>query len=292
MQAGQYELAIQFFHKVLAKDPGSGWVHNLLSTIYTLYQPNTEAYLRHAIQSIPYSVAGQDSATISFAYLHLGNALAQNGFLVEAEPYLEKSLGYQPDNLFSNLLSIYVEMGQGKDMELAYQRLQGMLARDSTFLAAQQEMAKIAYYRGEYELAWDHYRRFFALEAAAGLDMYPDADINVAYLLEQLGRPDEAVAYRERYLAHLQEDESIYRDLGFAVYYAAKGENDQGIASLRAFAEQEDYQFWFVMFLDEDPLLQRLATDPDYSAIIAHIRKKFWTQHQKMRGVLEAEGVM
>jgi tetratricopeptide (TPR) repeat protein len=292
MQAGRYELAIEFFEKVLTQSPGLAWVHNLLSTIYNLHLPNTEQYLRHAIQGIRYAIAGQDSGSISVAYLHLGNALAQNGFLAEAESYLEKSLRYQPDNLFAQLLSIYVELGQNNDLDVAYQRLQAWLARDPTFLAVLQEVAKVAYYRGEYETAWQYYRRFLALKEASGLDIYPGADINIAYMLEQLGRPEQAEPFRTRYRAYLKDEESIYRDLGLAMYHASKNEPDLAMASLRAFAQQEGYQYWFVMFIDEEPILQGLAGNPAYLALIARIQQKFWDQHQSMRRVLEAEGVI
>ncbi len=292
MQAGQYELAIQFFQKVLAQSPGSGWTHNLLSAIYSMHLPNAQEYLRHAIQGIPYAVAGQDSATISFAYLHVGNALAQNGFLAEAESYVEKSLRYQPDNLFAEMLSIYTQMGKTKDLDLVYERLQSLLAKDTTFLATLQEIGKIAFYRGDYEAAWGYYRRFLELEQAAGMDVYPGADINIAYILEQLGQPEEASLYWEAYHSYLEKDESIYRDLGYAVYYASQGQVDRAIASLEVFSEQDGYQYWFVMFIEEDPGMNALADDPAYARIIARIKKKFWDQHRQMRAELEGEGLM
>ncbi len=292
MQAGQYELAIEFFNKVLARSPGSGWVHNLLSTIYNMYQPDTEQYLRHATQGIRYAVAGQDSGTISMAYLHLGNALAQTGFLAESETYLEKSLRYQPSNLFAELLSIYVQLGQENDLDIAYERLQALLARDTTFLAVMQEVAKVAYYRGENEVAWQYYRRFLELKEAAGLDIYQGEDIKIAHVLQLLGRLEEAAYYSERYYAYLQQDQSLYRDLGFAVYHAYKGEQDRAMAYLKTFAEQDGYQFWFVMFIDQDPIIQSLTDDPAYAPTIQRIKDIFWEQNRQMRKVLEAEGVM
>lgn len=292
MQIGQFELAIQFFQKVLTQSPGSAWVHNLLSTIYNLHLPNTEQYLRHAIQGIRYAVAGQDSATTSVAYLHLGNALAQNGFLAEAKSYLEKSLRYQPDNLFAQLLALYVEWGQKNDLALAYQRMENLLARDTTFLPVLQKVAKVAYYRGEYEVAWGHYRRFLALKEAAGLDISPGADINIAYILTQLRQPAEATPYSGRYYAYLQEEESIDQALGLAVYHGYQGNKERAMTFLQSFAEQEGYQFWFVMFIDQDPILRSLRTEPAYAPTIQRIRETFWAQHRRMRTVLEAEGVM
>jgi len=292
MQTGQYELSIEFFNKVLAKSPNSTWVHNLLSTIYILHLPNAEQYLRHTIQGIRYSVAGQDSPTISMAYLHLSNSLAQNGFLDEAAFYLDKSLAHEPDNRYAALLSIYVQLGKDADLDAAYQRLEGLLAKDTSSLAVLQELGKIACYQGNHEAAWHHYQRFLELQQAAGLDIYPGADINIAYVLEQLGRSDEAQSYRKRYFDYLQGETSIYRELGEAVYHASIGEEAQAMTSLQAFAEQEGYQFWMVMFINRDPILRPLAANPAFEATIKRIKDKFWKQHREMRTVLEAEGVM
>ena len=92
MQDEQYELAIEYFEKVLRHYPRSSWVHNFLAEIYNTTLPNTEKYLNHAIRSLRFTVADQDSTDRSYTYLTLANALAQTGFLTEAEPYLQKSL--------------------------------------------------------------------------------------------------------------------------------------------------------------------------------------------------------
>lgn len=292
MQVGQFELAIQFFHKVLDQSPGSGWIHNLLSTIYTFHLPNTEQYLRHAIQGLPYAIAGQDSSTISFAYLHVGNALAQNGFLVEADSFVNKSLSYQSENIFSQMLSISTQMGKNYDLNQAYEQFQALLQKDTNSLSVLQELGKLAYYRRDYEASWGYYSRFLELEKAVGMDVYPGADINIAFALEQLGRPEKAASYKEAYRAYLEGEESIYRDLGYAVYYASVGEREKAMASYEAFAEQEGIQYWIVMFIEDDPIMEPLKDYPVYRAVQKRIRDTFWRQHRKMRKELEASGVI
>ncbi|MEM6347853.1 MAG: AraC family transcriptional regulator, partial [Bacteroidota bacterium] len=292
MQAGQYELSIQFFDKVLRNDPGSGWVHNLLSTIYSVHQPNTEHYLRHALQGINYAVAGQDSNTISFAYLHLGNALAQNGFLAEAVPFLEKSLQYQASNLFAETLAIYVQLGLNNDFALAYQRFQSLLAKEPQFLSSLHETAKLALYQRKYEESWEYYERFLAIRQQAGLDVYKGEDINIAFVLQQLGRNTEAERYRARYFEFIQTEEPAYQDLGFAAYYTAIGEKAKAIEALKAFAQRENYQYWLILYIDRDPMFESLETEPDYAKAIQLIKDNFWRQHQKMRTELQEEGLI
>ncbi|MEL7340173.1 MAG: tetratricopeptide repeat protein, partial [Bacteroidota bacterium] len=292
MQTGQFELAIQFFDKVLARDPNSGWIHNLLSTIYSLHQPNSENYLRHSIRGIQFAVTGKDSNNISLAYLHLSNALAQNGFLPEAEPYLKQSLSYNENNLFSGILSVYVELGQTQDFDRAYQRFQDLLAKDNTSLPVLNEAAKIAFYQRKYEAAWQYYRQLLAIQEQAGLDVYPGEEYKIAYVLQQLGRPMEAKPYLDQYLAFLQQEQSTYRHLGFAVYYASISEKAQAMAALQTFSQQGSYENWLVTYIAHDPLIQSLSDQPEYQATLQRIQDGFQQQHQQVREVLEAEGLL
>ena len=292
MEAGQFELAIQFFDKALANDPEAGWLHNLLSTIYMLYSPNTEEYLRHAIQGIRYSVSGLDSGATSMSYLHLGNALTQNGFLKEAEPYVQQSLSFNPDNRFSEILGVYLNLGQSGDLDAAYQKLSVLLAKDSTFLPVIQEAGKLAYYQGDYELAWKHYERFISFRKAGELMVYPGENLIIAHVLKLLGRTEESEDLQKQYLAYISEEESIYQKLGFAAYYALTENRAKAMEYLQSFSEQDVSQYWMVMFIDQDPILQTLSSEPTFSETIARIQQKFWDRHEKLREVLEEEEVL
>ena len=92
MQDQQYELAIEYLEKVLEYSPNSGWVSNFLTDIYTTHLPNTEKYLQHALRTSRLNIGVQDSVTASYTYLHLSNALAQTGFLKEAEESMLEDL--------------------------------------------------------------------------------------------------------------------------------------------------------------------------------------------------------
>ncbi|MEL7534678.1 MAG: hypothetical protein AAFN10_25445, partial [Bacteroidota bacterium] len=227
-----------------------------------------------------------------FAYLHLGNALAQNGFLAEAVPFLEKSLLYNKDNLFAETLAIYVQLGLNDDFPIAYQRFQVLLDKDSSFLSTLQETAKIALYQRKYEEAWDYYSRFLASRERTGLEVYQGEEINIAFVLDQMGRHTEAERFKASYYRYIQTEESLYRDLGFAAYYASIGEKAKAVASLKAFAQQDSYQYWIVLYIERDPMFQDLMSEPDYAATIQLIKDNFWQQHQKMRVELEEEGLI
>jgi len=153
MHLEEYETAIEAFEKVLDYYPNAGWVHNFLSNIYTNYIPNTEKYLAHAMRGIQYNIASQDSIITSYSYLHLGNALAQSGFIKEAEDYNRKSLAYNPDNLFAEYLSVYINYAKDFDIARAKTNLIKCLQKDTTRIDIIQELAKVCYTMENYEEA-------------------------------------------------------------------------------------------------------------------------------------------
>ena len=61
---------------------------------------------------------------------------------------------------------------------------------------------------------------------------------------------------------------------------------------LQSFSEQDVSQYWMVMFIDQDPILQTLSSEPTFSETIARIQQKFWDRHEKLREVLEEEEVL
>lgn len=291
LQSGQYVKAIEFFEKVLEYNPNSAWIHNFLSDIYTFYVPDSEKYLKHALAGIQTAVAGQDSASVSVTYLHLGNALAQSGFLDEAERYIGKSRAYDPENHYSEYLHAYIRLGQNLDVKEARDALLAVLEKDTTRLDVLQETAKLHYVLEEYETAWKYYEQFLTLRDLYQLNIFSFENLKIGFVLEQLGREDVAKVYYDEYKPFAESDNSIYRDLAISSYHAAVGEVEPGIKKLKAFSEQRHIQFWFILFLEDDPIMKKLSSHPDYASTMKKIRDQFWKDHQEKREMLEEEGL-
>ncbi|WP_456457689.1 helix-turn-helix domain-containing protein [Reichenbachiella sp.] len=292
MQDKQYELAIQYFEKVLVLSPHSGWIHNFLTDIYTTYIPNTEKYLEHALQGIQAGVAGQDSVTASFTYLHLSNALAQNGFIVEAERYVKKSLAYYSGNLYSETLYAYIKLAGNFNLQAARESLIQSLNKDTTQLHIIQEIAKVCYMQHDYETAWYYYEKLNRIKKSLDLDIYGAEDLKIAYVLEQLGQSDQSQRFLDSYYDYSNNDTSIYKDLLLSAYYAYVGDVEKGIEHFTAFSNQENYMYWFVLFLDKDPILRRMADQPEFAKTIQAISDNFWVKHKETAAKLKAAGVM
>jgi TolB-like protein/AraC-like DNA-binding protein len=291
-QDGQYKLAVDYFEKALTYSPNAGRIHNFLSDIYANYLPNTEKYLKHALQGIRAAISDQDSITASFTYLHLSNALAQTGFINEAEEYVIKSLNYNTQNSFAEYLHIYIKQAKNFDLQRAKEELIILLAKDTSRLDIIQEVAKVCYTLEDYEEAWYYYKKFLTLKEMWGLNIYNSIDINIAFVLDQLGRNDEAEQFYEKFLTYATKDQTIYKDLYLSSYYAAKGEVEKGTKYFKAFTKQRDYQYWIILFLDKDPVVLKLSTHPDFKKTLKEISDNFWIQHEQTREMLEDEGVI
>lgn len=292
MQDEQYPLAIQFLEKVLDYYPNDAWVHNFLSQIYANYLPDTEKYLTHAIQGIQRAALDQDSATASNSYLHLANALAQSGFIEESTPYIQQSLALNPDNVFSETVNAYIQLAKDGDAQKAKTALIHALQKDSTNLLVMQEVAKMCYFMHDYEEAWKYYEKFLQIKEYLGWDVYAAENSKIAFVLRQLGQSDEAQKYLNLYHDFLPKDESIYGNLGYASYFASTGAVDKGIEHLKAFAKAQNFQYWVVLFLEDDPIMQQMTGHPQYKATIEKINDQFWKQHQRIKKELVEVGVL
>ncbi len=292
MQLGEYEQAVVYYEKVLEYYPNAGWIHNSLSNIYMSNLPNTEKYLKHAIQGIQMTVLDEDSITASYTYLHLSNALIQNGFIVESEKYVKRSLDYNPDNIFSECLYAYIRMAQDFDLGATKNSLKQTLQKDTSRLDVLQEIGKVCYTMGDYQEALYYYRKMIEMEKAMHISVYRNVDINIAFTLQELGKSEEAKEYYESFLEFAENDKSIYRELCFSAYYAATGDIKEAMSHLKLFAEKDNYQYWIMLFLDKDPVILRMSGHPDFTKTMNKIRDKFWMKHMEMRKMLEAEEVI
>ena len=291
MHDAQYPLAIQYFEKALTYS-NSGWIHNFLSDIYTSYIPNTQKYLMHALRGIKTSVASQDSITASYSYLHLSNALAQTGFIKESEKYVLKSLEYNSQNLYSQYLYVYIKLVKNFDLKEAKSELISILQNDTTRLDIIQEIAKVCYTMEDYTEAWEYYEKFTIAREKYQLDIYRGEDIKIGFVLDQLNRHKEALAYYENYKQSADKDESIYKELMYAAYNAVNGNINEGIVHLKTFSNKKGYLYWVVLFLDKDPILLKLSSHPDYKSTIQQISDNFWAEHRETAEMLREEGVI
>ena len=188
MHQGDYMAALPHLEKALEYNPNSALTMNLLSDFYTRFVPNTEKYLEYALKGARLDIASNDSTTASFIYLHISNAFIQSGFVEEAENYINKSIDYDPENLFSYYVKAYILYAKNRDFQQTETLLLETLSKDSTRLDVMQEVAKIYYMQRNYEQAYEYYDKYTSIKNELKLDIYPAENIKIAMVLRRNGK--------------------------------------------------------------------------------------------------------
>lgn len=287
-----YPAAVPYFEKALEYNPNSTSVIGFLTDFYAQYIPNTGKYLQYALRGLQLNVGSSDSTTTSYMYLRLGNALIQNGFVDESLKYLDKSLDYNPNNPFSKYVRAFVLFAHSGDGVQTRKLLLAEFNKDTTRFDILQDIGKVSYYLRDYKGAYEYYKRFLRIRKAQHLDVYRHENLIIAYVLAQNGLTKESEELVNDYKAFLDTDKSIYCSLGLSAYYAYKGETPKAIEQMKRFATQDNVQYWVILFLDKDPILERTVANPEYKKYFDEVKARFWKEHDRLKITLEENRLM
>jgi TolB-like protein/AraC-like DNA-binding protein len=292
MNIAEQEMAVPYLEKALQYNPNSALVIGILSDFYTTYIPNKEKYLEYALKGIQLDIAAHDSVTASYIYLHVGNALIQSGFRNEAEKHINKSLKYNPENLYSEYVKAYILYAKNRDLHQLKELLINTYHKDTTRLDVIQEVGKSYYFMRDYERAYYYYKKFIDRKKAQNLDINEGEDAKIGVVLDKLGLAAESDRYFTDYLEYAENDRSIYKEISLAAYYSYKGDTKKAIEHLRLFSQQDNYHFWIIIFIKIDPLMDNLKELPEFQHLLNDIEKKFWDSHQQIRATLEEKELL
>ncbi len=292
LRTGEHGLALPYLEKALEYNPNSTLVLNMLSDYYTNISPDTEKYLEYALRGMSIDPAPHDSMQTSLAYLHIANALVQSGFVDEARRYAERSLVYDPTNIYSMYVEEYIKYAKERDIEGLCQGLVKVLKVDTSRLDVLQETAKSFYFARDYKEAYRYYRPLVDIRKAYSIDIFNHENAKIGFVYREIGLEAEADSLLAIYKEYYQNDQSIYKHLSMAAYASFYGQTDEAIEQLKLFLEEENYFYWIILFLDIEPLFDSLKSHPEYKGVIKEIKSKFWEYHEEMRASLEGKGVI
>jgi len=288
----EYELAVPYLEKALEYNPNSAFVINHLSDFYANYIHDTEKYLEYALKGIRLDIAANDSITASFIYLHVSNAFFQSGFINEAEMYINKSLEYYPENLFSEYLKAFVLFATNRDLQQTKELLIEALNKDWTRYDIIQEIGKICYYMRDYASAYNYYKKFIEIKEAQNLDVYRGENAKIGVVLSQMGLIEESEKYFMDYLDYAENDKSIYKHLSLAMYYSYQGDTENAIEQMGLFSQQTNYPYLLIPLLKMDPLTDNIKDIPEFKKIMSDIETKFWNYHKRIKASLEEKELL
>ncbi|MHB0753713.1 helix-turn-helix domain-containing protein [Polaribacter sp. M15] len=289
INANEFRLAIPYLEKALDYNPNASSVVLILSDIYARVVPDTNKYLTYALKGIKLNVEANDSISKSFIYLNLSNALVQNGFAKEASKYIEESLKYNPKNQYSTYLKNFVDYANDKDLNSLRKKMFIEWRKDTTRADITQELAKTYYFQENYENALVYYEKYIHILSSNKIDLYPAENIKIAYTYKKSGFSDKAEKYYNKYKDYLEKDESIYREASLAMLYLYEKKPDKAIEAYNKFSLQDGFQYWILLFLEEDPLVKSLSTHPRYDEVFQKIKESFWENHNRLKKSLKEQ---
>jgi TolB-like protein/AraC-like DNA-binding protein len=292
MNQKQYSSAVPYLEKALEYNPNSSSAIGMLADFYCNYVPNTARYLEYALKGVRLENASKDSASTSLNYLRLGNAFIQNGFVDEGLKYIDVSLEYNPKNPFSRWVRAFVLYAKNGDLSKTIALLKEEYKRDSTRFDILQDIGKMNFYMRDYKAAYESDKMFRLIRETRKLDIYKNENLRMAVVAAMMGEKEKAEELAKSFKDYADNDHSIYKPLSLGVYYCYRGDYKKSLEYLNLFLKEENYQYWIVLFIDKDPILDPLKDNAEYKRIIAAIKKKFADGHNEIRKALVEKGLI
>lgn len=288
----EYELALPYLEKALEYNPNSAEVIGFLTDFYVMFIPDTEKYLQYALKGVQLNIEALDSATASYNYLRLSNALIQNGFVDESLKYVDKSLAYNPNNPFSRYVRAFILFAKTEDATETRNLLLVEFNKDTTRFDILQDIGKVSYFMRDNKGALLYYQRFLAIREKQQLDVYRHENLTIAYVMEKAGEHAKAKELAENYKSFFEADRSVYRHLGLSAYYTYTKNHAKAVEHMQMFAKEENVQYWIILFLEKDPLMESIKDDPEFKKYFNEAKAKFWRNHNLLRQSLSDEGLL
>jgi len=263
-----------------------------LLDLYANHLPNTEKYLEYALRGLKIDIASYDSTIASFNYLHIANAFIQAGFQDQAEKYINKSLGYKPDNLYSEYTKAYILYAKTRDLIQSRDLLLETFAKDTTRLDIMQEIGKIYYYLRDYKNAFHYYKNFVEIRKTYHLNIYNSENAKIGFVFSKMGFTEEGEKLLEEFKEYAENDQSIYKHSNLALYYSEEGEKQKALEHLKIFSEQRNYFYWTVLFIPIEPLLDNIEGTPEFKEIVDELDLKFQKWHRQIDVSLRGKGLI
>lgn len=285
----EYVLAGSYFEKALEYNPNADLVYAFLANLYANYLPDTEKYLEYGLRGINIDITSYDSVTTSFIYLHISNAFIQSGFIQEAVKYIDKSLSYYPENLYSEYTKAYILYAKNQNLQQTKTLLWETLHKDSTRYDIIQKYAEICYYTRDYENAFLYYKKLLEIKERWNLDVYNSENAKIGFVFSKMGYKEKAGQLFSEYKKYAENDQSIYKHLSLAAFFSYQGDEKRAIEHLRLFANEEHYWYWVVIFIPIDPLFDPLKDQSEFRKIMNNMKSKFWKYHEEMKISLKAK---
>lgn len=288
----EYTQALPYLEKGLAYNPNSTQLIGLLADYYANYMPNTGKYLEYALRGTRLGAEGVDSVEVSYFHLRLGNALIQTGFVDESLKQFDLALTFYPENAYARYIRAFALYAKTGDLKQTRTLLVKEFNKDTTRFDILQDIGKVSYYLGEYDTAYVCYQRFNRYRETYKLDVFQHENLLIGKIYDKMGEHEQAQQFYASYRQFLDRTETAYKHLGLVAWYCEENNRDKALEHLRLFAKEDNIQYWIILFLNKAPDKTSIERSAEFQKLSRDIEKKFWANHEKLKGKLEEQGLL
>ena len=107
-----------------------------------------------------------------------------------------------------------------------------------------------------------------------------------------MGLNEQSKNFYQAYTDYCDNDQSIYKSASLAMKYANEWEVDLAIEQLNIFATQDNFQYWTLVFLEVEPLINPLKGHPEFDAVMQKIKDRFWDNQSRLKVSLKEKGLI
>lgn len=287
----EYKQAVLFFEKAFQDDPNNGLVVHFLTEFYAIHVADPAKYLEYSLHGVRLIIPDQDSATASFKYFHLSNALIQNGFVDEAIKYIDLSYLYNTMSPFAGYVRPLFHFAKNKDYKLARELVNKEWLKDTSRVDIVKELGRLSYCLNDFPGAYRYYKKMIDLMERQHLDLYRNDYLTIAIVFKEVGEKQKAEEYLKKFKGYIDQDETIYKNLQLGMYYAHLRDTKRAIEHLEIFSKEDNFLYW-ALLLKEDPIVQHMKHTPAFTKVMNDIETNFWTRHEKTKQMLEEKGLL
>ncbi|MGB0431031.1 MAG: tetratricopeptide repeat protein, partial [Bacteroidia bacterium] len=287
VQSKEFRLAVPHLEKALEYNPNSSIVIQILANLYAQAIPNTSKYLEYALKGVQIDIEAKDSISKSYVYLSLSNALIQSGFVDESLVFIDKAIDLYDQNPYARYVKSFILYAKSGNLERTKKMLLTEWKKDTSRMDILQEIGKIYMLQENYDSSFFYYSKFVNTKETYGLNIYPQENQRIGLVYEKMGYQKKADALFEAFKIYCENDESIYKNASMAVLHLQNNNIDSAITYYEKFSNEDNIQYWLLLFIDKDPLTQQLKNNNAFKKVIEKIKNRFWDNHNKLRKELE-----
>jgi tetratricopeptide (TPR) repeat protein len=199
-------------------------------------------------------------------------------------------LDYNPTNPFTRYVQAFVAYAKNGNINETKELLLKEFNKDTSRIDILQDIGKICYYMKQYDSSYKYYKRFIRIRETKKLDVYQHENLIIGTVLAKVGQAKKSEELLASYKQFVDNEKSIYKELGLAGYYCNRGENQKGLEHLKLFSKEDNLQYWIILFFQQDPIMEN--ANAEFKAVNDRIVKNFWSNHKKIKAKLEEEGLL